>query len=71
MGSAYGAVFMISTLGMGLGSYAGGFIYDHLGSYGWLYIGSAAIGAAAVVLALTFRGSRAIPAGVALTSPAR
>jgi MFS family permease len=71
MGSAYGAVFMISTLGMGLGSYAGGVIYDHLGSYGWLYIGSAAIGATAVVLAFTFRVPRASPAAVVVTSLAR
>jgi MFS family permease len=66
MGSAYGAVFLVSTIGMGLGSYAGGFIYDHLGSYGWLYISSAAIGAAAAALALTFRAPRALPTAVAL-----
>ena len=58
MGTAYGAVFMISTLGMGLGSFAGGYIYDHLGNYAWLYVGSAMIGAVAVVLALTFRTPR-------------
>jgi predicted MFS family arabinose efflux permease len=58
MGTAYGAVFMISTLGMGLGSFAGGYIHDHLGNYAWLYVGSAMIGAAAVVLALTFRAPR-------------
>jgi MFS family permease len=68
MGSAYGAVFLVSTIGMGLGSYAGGFIYDHLGSYGWLYISSAAIGAAAVLLALTFRAPRALPAAVAFAA---
>jgi len=55
MGSAYGAVFLISTLGMGLGSFAGGVIYDRLGSYVWLFLASFAIGAMAVVLAFTFR----------------
>ena len=55
MGTAYGAVFLISTLGMGLGSWAGGWIHDAFGSYAWLFISSAAIGAAAMVLALTFR----------------
>ena len=55
MGSAYGAVFLISTLGMGLGSFAGGAIYDRLGSYAWLFLASAAIGTMAVVLAFTFR----------------
>jgi predicted MFS family arabinose efflux permease len=55
MGSAYGAVFLVSTLGMGLGSFAGGAIYDRLGSYAWLFLGSFAIGAMAIVLAFTFR----------------
>jgi predicted MFS family arabinose efflux permease len=58
MGTAYGAVFMISTIGMGLGSFAGGYIHDLLGSYAWLYVGSAMTGAAAVVLALSFRAPR-------------
>jgi MFS family permease len=64
MGSAYGAVFLIGTLGMGLGSFAGGLIYDRLGSYAWLFGGSFAIGAMAVVLAFTFRrpGAAAAPA---------
>jgi len=64
MGAAYGGVFLISTLGMGLGSFAGGVLYDRLGSYTWLYAGSFAIGAAAVVLALTFRAPRALSAAV-------
>jgi MFS family permease len=67
MGAAYGAVFLISTLGMGLGSFAGGVLYDRLGSYTWLYMGSFAIGAAAVALALSFRAPRALP----LPAPAR
>ncbi|MBI4635071.1 MAG: MFS transporter [Candidatus Rokubacteria bacterium] len=65
MGTAYGAVFLISTLGMGIGSYAGGWFYDHLGSYAWLFASSAAIGTMAVVLALTFRPPRPLPAGAA------
>jgi MFS family permease len=58
MGTAYGAVFLISTLGMGVGSFAGGAIYDRLGAYTWLFLGSAAIGAMAIVLAFTFRRPR-------------
>ncbi len=58
MGTAYGAVFLVSTLGMGLGSWAGGLIHDHLGAYGWLYVSSAAVGAAAMFLALTFSAPR-------------
>ncbi|MGH7355618.1 MAG: MFS transporter [Candidatus Rokuibacteriota bacterium] len=68
MGSAYGAVFLVSTLGMGLGAWAGGFIYDGLGSYAWLFMGSFAIGAMAVVLAFTFRAPRPLPAALAPAS---
>jgi MFS family permease len=60
MGAAYGGVFLVSTLGMGAGSLAGGLIYDALGGYAWLFLSSAAIGAMAVVLALTFRAPRAV-----------
>jgi MFS family permease len=58
MGRAYGGVFFISSLGMGLGSYAGGWFFDHLGSYAWLYLGSFLIGAAAAVLAFALRPPR-------------
>src|SRR4029453_3811867 len=58
MGTAYGAVFLVSTLGMGLGSWAGGSIHDAFGTYAWLFISSAAIGVMAMVLALTFRAPR-------------
>jgi MFS family permease len=68
MGSAYGAVFLVSTLGMGLGSYAGGFVYDRLGSYAWLFLGSAAIGAAAFVLAFALRRP-GVPALVLASAP--
>jgi predicted MFS family arabinose efflux permease len=61
MGTAYGGVFLVSTLGMGLGSFAGGVVYDHLGSYAWLYITSTAIGVAAGLLAFTFRQPQALP----------
>jgi MFS family permease len=71
MGTAYGAVFLISTLGMGIGSYAGGIFYDRLGSYAWLYGSSFAIGALAVLLALTFRPPRPIPMLGPVADPAR
>ena len=35
MDTAYGAVFFISCIGMGLGSYAGGALHDLLGSWPW------------------------------------
>ncbi|HEU4367599.1 MAG TPA: MFS transporter [Methylomirabilota bacterium] len=71
MGAAYGGVFLISTLGMGIGSYAGGALYDRLGSYAWLYGGSFVIGVLAVALALTFRPPRAVPAFDAVATAAR
>ncbi|HXG05533.1 MAG TPA: MFS transporter [Candidatus Binatia bacterium] len=64
MGSAYGGVFLVSTLGMGLGSFAGGLIYDRLGGYAWLFLASAAIGGLAALLAVTFRPPRTLPAPV-------
>jgi MFS family permease len=71
MGTAYGAVFLISSLGMGLGSLAGGLIHDHLGAYAWLYLGSALVASAAVALAFTFRRPGSLPVALAETSPAR
>ena len=67
MGAAYGAVFLVSTLGMALGAWSGGWFFDTFGSYLWLYVGSAAIGAGAVAIALTFRPPR--PLMVRLPSP--
>src|SRR5438445_8532399 len=55
MGAAYGGVFLVSTLGMGLGSFAGGWIHDVLGTYAWLFIASTAIGAGAMALAFACR----------------
>ena len=46
---------MISCVGMGLGSYAGGAIHDALGSYQWLFLGSFAVGALAAGLGITLR----------------
>ncbi|HEU5320285.1 MAG TPA: MFS transporter [Methylomirabilota bacterium] len=69
MGSAYGAVFMVSTVGMGLGSFAGGFLYDQFGSYAWLYGSSFAVGAAAVLLAFTFRRPVSAAAALRVAAP--
>ncbi|MGQ0607032.1 MAG: MFS transporter [Chloroflexota bacterium] len=62
MGTAYGAVFLVSTLGMALGSWSGGWLYDVFGSYAWLFVGSSAIGAGAIAIALTFRPPRPLVA---------
>jgi predicted MFS family arabinose efflux permease len=54
---------------MGIGAFAGGVLYDRLGSYAWLYGGSFAIGILAVALALTFRPPR--PAALDAVATAR
>jgi MFS family permease len=54
LGAVLGAAAMISSLGMALGPWIGGVIFDSLHSYAWLYAGSAAIGFVAVALALLF-----------------
>ena len=68
MGTAYGVVFFVSCIGMGLGSYAGGLIHDQLGSYQWLFLGSLAVGGMAVVLAVTLRPPALARAPVAARS---
>ena len=60
MGSAFGAVSLAATLGMALGPWAGGWLYDAVGSYAWMFVGSSAIGLGAVAIAFTFRPSRAL-----------
>jgi MFS family permease len=67
MGTTFGAVGFASTLGMALGPVAGGWLYDALGSYAWLYIGSGAIGFGAAAIAFTFRPPR--PLAVVVPSP--
>jgi len=54
MGTVFGAATMLSSLGMSFGPFAGGWVFDHFGTYAWLYIGSAAVAVAAVLLALLF-----------------
>jgi MFS family permease len=61
MGTTFGAVTAFASLGMALGPWAGGFVFDTYGSYATLYIGSFAIGLGAVAIALTFRPARAPP----------
>ena len=64
MGSVFGVVAMISTLGMAIGAPAGGWLFDHFGGYGWLYVASSAIGVAAALIAMTIRAHRVPTAAV-------
>src|SRR5260370_39436171 len=53
MGTMFGAVNMASTLGMAIGPWAGGWLYDAYGSYFWLYIASGGGGLRARPVRLT------------------
>ncbi|MCA8307920.1 MFS transporter [Burkholderia sp. AU28942] len=55
MGTVIGGCAMAGSLGMAAGPVAGGLIVDALGSYGWLYVGSFAIGVGACGVATMFR----------------
>ena len=54
MGTVLGAATMVSSLGMALGPSIGGWIFDRVGGYAWLYIGSFAVGIGAAAIALVF-----------------
>ncbi len=62
MGTVFGAVALVSTLGMAIGPWAGGWLYDTSGSYFWLFMGSFGIGLGAVAIAMTFRPPSRAPA---------
>ncbi|MGE5094731.1 MAG: MFS transporter [Betaproteobacteria bacterium] len=64
MGTVLGAAAMVSSLGMALGPSIGGWIFDTYRSYTALYLGSLAVGLAAVAIA--FALPRAAPARGAL-----
>jgi MFS family permease len=68
MGSVFGVVAMVSTLGMALGPPAGGWLFDHFGGYGWLYVASSAIGVAAALIAMNVRANLPQPVVIAAAS---
>jgi MFS family permease len=68
MGSVFGVVAMISTLGMALGPPLGGWLFDRFGGYGWLYVASSTIGIAGALIATTVRPLRLQPAVLATAS---
>ena len=67
MGTVFGALGAVATLGMAIGPVAGGWLYDSFGSYFWLFAGSAGIGLGAVAIAATFRPPQ--PVQVPLPTP--
>jgi MFS family permease len=58
MGTMFGAVSAFASLGMALGPWAGGLVFDTFHGYTWLHAGSFAIGLAAVAVALSFPANR-------------
>jgi MFS family permease len=61
MGTVFGAVSAFASLGMALGPWAGGWVFDTFHGYGWLYVGSFGIGLAAVAVALSFPSAHRPP----------
>jgi MFS family permease len=54
LGTVFGAATMLSSIGMAFGPLAGGWIFDNLGNYSWLFLGSAIVGLGAVAVSLAF-----------------
>jgi len=54
MGTVLGAAAMVSSLGMAIGPWIGGWLFDTFGSYAPMYIYSFAIGLGAAAIALAF-----------------
>ncbi|QPF92713.1 MFS transporter [Bradyrhizobium commune] len=60
MGTVFGALTMVSAIGMAFGPWAGGRIFDANNSYAWLYLGASTVALAAVLVALTFSPRREV-----------
>ena len=61
MGTLFGALTMVSAIGMAFGPWAGGRIFDAYSSYAWLYLGSAGVALGAVLVASVFPARRQEP----------
>ena len=54
MGTVFGAATMLSALGMSIGPWFGGWVFDSFHNYAWLYIASASVAVGAVLMATMF-----------------
>jgi len=70
MGTALGAMTLLSGLGMALGPALGGWIYDHWHTYTFMYLGSLAVGLGAGAIALALPRVRAHGPGTPLPAAA-
>jgi MFS family permease len=55
MGTIIGGTGMAGGLGMALGPWAGGLIFDTFATYTWLYLGACGMGVGAFLIAMTFK----------------
>jgi MFS family permease len=55
IGTLYGLIFLVASIGIGIGPYFGGYIFDLTGSYFWLYVASGIISASAALVVSTLR----------------
>ena len=62
VGTTFGGIFFVSCIGMGLGAYGGGFLFDQLGTYWSLHLASTLVGTGAVAVALALRPPARVPA---------
>jgi MFS family permease len=58
LGASYGAIFGLSCLGMGVGAWLGGRLFDSLGTYTALYLLSGLFGSAGALFACGLRAPR-------------
>ncbi|MCB1475962.1 MAG: MFS transporter [Rhodobiaceae bacterium] len=65
MGTIIGGTAMAGSLGMSSGPLLGGLIYDGLGTYTPMYVGSFVMGLAAMAILMGFRPFQARPGGLA------
>jgi MFS family permease len=54
MGTVFGAMTMVSSIGMAFGPWAGGTIFDAYNSYAWLFIGASSLALGAVAVCMVF-----------------
>ncbi len=59
MGASYGGIFFLSCIGMGIGAWAGGQIFDSTHTYQMMYVLSFLYGGTGAILALWLRAPRA------------
>ncbi len=62
MGTAFGAVTMVSSVGMALGPLVGGWLYDQYANYVGMFLSAGVVGLGAVLIAMAFRSpTRVMP----------